>query len=417
MNAEIIAIGSEMLTPFRTDTNSLFLTARLNELGVNVVRKTVVGDDQPRLTEAIAQAWERSGIVMTIGGLGPTADDLTRECAAAVLGRALKSDAAIAEWLVARFRSRGMVMPQINLRQAMVIEGATILPNTRGTAPGQWMEHDGKHLILLPGPPREMETMFSDAVLPALRERLPRAYLRRRQLRMTGLTESAAEEIIAPIFTRYTNPVTTILATLGEIQVHLMSTAPTEAEATACVDDLAAQLEKALGAVVFSNDGKGLETVAGSLLAARGESLAVAESCTGGLLGERVTAVAGSSKYFLGGVVSYADAVKESLLGVPAVMIEEHGAVSEPVARQMANEVRARLGATYGLSITGIAGPDGALPGKPVGLVYIALATPDGTPDGTKVAMKKFTGEREPVRWQAAQAALDLLRRHLAGLD
>lgn len=412
MNAEIIAIGSEMLTPFRSDTNSLFLTARLNELGVELVRKTIVGDDPVRLADAIRSAFERVDIVLLMGGLGPTADDLTRECVAEVLGRSLSSDAAIAEKLVARFKARGMAMPQVNLKQAMVIAGAQVLPNSRGTAPGQWIEQDGKHVILLPGPPRELETMFHDAVLPTLRERLPRAFLRRRQFRMTGLTESAAEEIVAPIYSRHTNPSTTILAALGEIQVHLTATATSEAEAQTLVDSLAAQLEQALGPVVFSNDGRPLEAVIGHALAARRATLAVAESCTGGLLGERITTVAGSSEWFIGGVLSYSNEVKQQLLGVPAELLAEHGAVSEPVARAMAEGARQRIGATYALAITGIAGPGGATPGKPVGLVHIALATPQGTLS----EMKKFNGEREPVRWQSAQAALDLLRRHMAGL-
>jgi len=412
MNAEIIAIGSEMLTPFRSDTNSLFLTARLNELGIELARKTIVGDDRTQLTDAIASALSRAQVVITIGGLGPTADDLTRECAAEVLDRTMLRDDGIAAQLVARFRARGMVMPQVNLRQAMVIAGATILPNSRGTASGQWIERDGKHLILLPGPPRELETMFSDAVFPALRSRLPRTFLKRRQLRMTGLTESAAEEIAAPIYTQYTNPVTTILASLGEIQLHLTSTADDEAEAQSRVDTLATQLENALGSVVFSKDGQSLESVIGCALTAKGASLAVAESCTGGLLGERITSIPGSSTYFLGGVISYANTAKHDLLDVPASVLDEHGAVSEAVARLMAEGARNRMRSTYALAITGVAGPGGGSADKPVGLVYIALATPENT----LVERKKFGGEREPIRWQAAQAALDLLRRHLAGL-
>jgi nicotinamide-nucleotide amidase len=304
-----------------------------------------------------------------------------------------------------------MVMPQVNLRQAMVISGAKILPNSRGTAPGQWIEENGRHLILLPGPPRELETMFSNGVLPALRSRVGQMFLKRRQLRMTGLTESAAEEIAAPIYTRHTNLATTILASLGEIQLHLTSTAESETEAQSRVDTLAAQLESALGKVVFSNDGLPLEAVVGRALLARGASVAAAESCTGGLLGERITSIAGSSAYFLGGIISYANAVKHDLLGVPSEVLDEHGAVSEAVARLMAEGVRTQMGATYALAITGLAGPDGGTAEKPVGLVYIALAAPEKT----LVEKKKFGGEREPIRWQAAQAALDLLRRHLAG--
>jgi nicotinamide-nucleotide amidase len=412
MDAEIVAIGSELLTPFRSDTNSLYLTARLNEIGIELVRKTIVGDARIQLTDAIASSWSRADIVITMGGLGPTADDLTRECVAEVLGRTMFTDESIAKQLAARFQARGMTMPQVNLRQAMVITGATVLPNSRGTAPGQWIEHNRKHIILLPGPPRELEQMFVDAVLPTLRQRVPRTFLRRRQLRMTGLTESAAEEIAAPIYTQYTNPVTTILASLGEIQLHLTSSADNEAEAEARVDSLAAQLEAALGSVVFSNDGRALEEVVGGALKKSGASLAVAESCTGGLLGERITCVAGSSAYFVGGVISYADAAKRELLQVPDAVLDQHGAVSEPTARLMAEGVRSQMGATYSLAITGIAGPGGASADKPVGLVYIALAGPQTTVS----ERKKFSGERQPIRWQASQAALDLLRRHLAGL-
>jgi nicotinamide-nucleotide amidase len=409
MNAEIIAIGSELLTPHRMDTNSLFLTEQLNGIGVDVQYKTVVGDDRERLTGTIGLAWNRSDLVVTIGGLGPTEDDLTRECAARVLGRPLHRDATLAEGIEKRFRDRGMRMPEINLRQAMLIEGATALPNPRGTAPGQWIEDGKKVLILLPGPPRELQPMFVRSCLPRLRERVPPAAICSRVLRLTGLTESATEEIVAPIYTRVTNPVTTILAAPGEIQLHLKSFGRDEREAQARLDELFPQLEAALGEYVFSTDGASLEEVVARGLTTQQATVAVAESCTGGLLAQRFTSVSGSSAYFLGGIVCYSNDWKIEWLGVAPELLQSHGAVSREVAQALAEGVRRRARATYGAGITGIAGPTGGTTDKPLGLVYIALAGPSAT----TVEEKRYLGERELIRWQATQTALDLLRRDL----
>ncbi|MBI4458877.1 MAG: competence/damage-inducible protein A [Acidobacteria bacterium] len=409
MNAEIIAIGSELLTPHRSDTNSLFLTGRLNQLGVEVVFKTVVGDDRQRLTETIALAWRRSDLVFTIGGLGPTEDDLTRECASAALGRPLQPDDTLAADLEARFRTRGMAMPAINLRQILVIEGAAVMNNRNGTAPGQWIEERGKILVLLPGPPRELRPMFVEYCLPRLRGRLPSVFIRTRVLRMAGLPESAAEEIAAPIYTRYQNPVTTILASPGEVQLHLRSHAHAEAEAESLLDRLSSELEQALQDFVFSSTGESLEAVTGALLKNKAATLAVAESCTGGLLAQRITSISGSSAYFLGGVVCYSNAAKAEWLDVSVEDLEKHGAVSATIAKALAEGVRRKADSTFGLGITGIAGPEGGTPAKPVGLVYLALAGPDGA----RVLEKRYLGEREIIRWQAAQTALDLLRRAL----
>jgi competence/damage-inducible protein CinA-like protein len=409
MIAEIIAVGSELLTPHRADTNSLFLTEHLNCLGIDVAYKTIVGDDRARLAETIALAWKRSGLIITIGGLGPTEDDLTRECAASALGRSLTQDASLAGQIEARFRARGIRMPEMNLRQARRIEGAAILPNPKGTAPGQWISAEGKILILLPGPPRELEPMFVESCLTRLRENVPPAAIAQRVLKIAGLTESAVEEIAAPIYTRYANPVTTILATPGEVQLHLKSFAEKLPEAKALVEELVAQLERALGEVVFSNDGASMEEVVGRLLESGKTTLGVAESCTGGMLAQRITAVPGSSAYFLGGVVCYSNAMKESWLGVSSEVLASHGAVSRPVAQALAEGVRSSLHSTYGVGITGIAGPGGGTKEKPVGLVYLALATPQGT----EVLEKRYWGERELVRWQASQTALDLVRRAL----
>ena len=409
MNAEIIAIGSEMLTPHRSDTNSLYLTEQLNQLGVDVVYKTIVGDHRERLASTLSLALGRSEIVLTIGGLGPTEDDLTRECAASVLGRKMYSDASIADKIAERFRARGLRMAEINLRQAQVIEGAVILPNSVGTAPGQWIEDHGRFMAMLPGPPRELKPMFEKSALPRLRQVIPPAAICSRVLRLTGLTESATEEIVAPIYTRYENPVTTILAAPGEIQLHLKSFGTNTEEAQAHLNTLFPQMETALAEYVFSTDGSSLEEVVGAGLAVRKATLAVAESCTGGLLAQRVTGVPGSSEYFLGGVVCYSNDVKQNWLDVPAEDLAAHGAVSEPVARALAEGIRRRAGSTLGVGITGIAGPSGATPQKPVGLVYIALASPDGT----EVREQRLLGTREIVRFQASQAALDMVRRWL----
>jgi nicotinamide-nucleotide amidase len=409
MNAEIIAIGSELLTPHRNDTNSLYLTDQLNRLGVDVLYKTIVGDHRARLTETLALALRRSDLVLTIGGLGPTEDDLTRECAAAVLGRPLHSDSSIAEKIAARFRARGLRMAEINLRQALVIEGGAALPNPTGTAPGQWIEDRGKILVLLPGPPRELKPMFEQSVLPRLREKVPPSAIRVRVLRLTGLTESATEEIAAPIYTRYANPVTTILAAPGEIQLHLKSFGKDEAEAQASLDVLSPQLETALAEYIFSTDGASLEEVAARGLLEHKVTLAVAESCTGGLLAQRITSVPGSSEYFLGGVVCYSNSWKSDWLAVSSADLETHGAVSSEVAGALAESIRRKAGATLGVGITGIAGPTGATPTKPVGLVYVALASPDGT----EVREQRYLGGREIVRWQASQTALDMIRRWL----
>jgi len=414
MNAEIIAIGSELLTPHRTDTNSLFLTDQLNRLGVDVVYKTIVGDHRERLTATLSLALERSDVVLTIGGLGPTEDDLTRECVAAVLGRQMHSDESIAEGIAARFRARGLHMAEINRRQALVIEGGVVLPNPTGTAPGQWIEYRiedrGRILALLPGPPRELKPMFEKWVLPRLLAAVPPAAICSRVLRLTGLTESAAEEIAAPIYTRYENPVTTILAAPGEIQLHLKSFGKNPEEAQAHLDDLFPQLEAALAEYIFSTDGSALEEVIGRCLQAQEMTLAVAESCTGGLLAQRITGVPGSSAYFLGGVVCYSNSMKEDWLEVSSETLAKHGAVSSTVARSLAEGVRRRAASTLGVGITGIAGPSGATQEKPVGLVYLALASPDGT----QVRELRLLGGREIVRFQASQAALDMIRRWLA---
>ena len=409
LTAEIIAIGSELLAPDRSDTNSLWLTEKLNSIGIEVKLKTIVGDDDARLEEAIRDASRRSKVVITTGGLGPTEDDITRKVAARALGRRLMLDEAILADLRQRFLAFGHVMPERNSRQAMVIEGAEVLPNPNGSAPGIFIDHEGVAIVLLPGPPREMRPMFENHVLPKLVDRAGSVRVVRRMLRVAGLGESALDEMIAPIYTRYENPQTTILFNKSEIEIHLTARGRTEAEADALLDRLSEQLEERLGQAVFSFAGEKMEEVVGLKLSVGRYTLAVAESCTGGLISERLTDKAGSSKYFVEGVIAYSNETKTRALGVNPALLREHGAVSAEVAEAMAEGVRKRAGTDFGLSVTGIAGPGGGSEEKPVGLVYIALADDAHT----KSRKLMIPGDRQLVRWRASQAALDLLRRRL----
>jgi nicotinamide-nucleotide amidase len=409
LTAEIIAVGSELLTPLRTDTNSLWLTERLNTVGVEVKLKTIVGDDDARLEETIRDALKRSGIVVLTGGLGPTEDDITRKIAARALGRRLQLDERVLEEIRARFLHWGRKMPEINARQAMVIEGAEVLPNPNGSAPGMYLEHDGRVVALLPGPPREMKPMFDSHVLPKLSGRVGDVRVVRRVLRVAGLGESAVDERIAPVYTQYKNPQTTILFTNTDIEIHLTAQGKTEQEAELLLDGLSGQLEERLGDSVFAFRGETMEEVVGLRLAVSGFTLAVAESCTGGLVAHRLTEVAGSSNYFMEGVVTYSNEAKTRLLGVPEELIERHGAVSAEVAEAMAEGVKRRAATDFGLAVTGVAGPGGGTEEKPVGLVYVSLSD-DAHTEHRRVMLP---GDRHLIRWRASQAALDLLRRRL----
>ena len=409
LTAEIIAIGSELLAPDRTDTNSLWLTEQLNRLGIEVKLKTIVGDDDARLEETIKDAVRRSKVVITTGGLGPTEDDITRKITARALGRRLLLDEEVLAEIRERFKSYGVVMPERNSRQAMVIEDAVVLSNPNGSAPGMFLDHQGTAIVLLPGPPREMRPMFQNHVAERLAGRAGNVRVVRRMLRVAGMGESAVDEKIAPIYTQYDNPVTTILFNQSEIEVHFTARGRTEAEANALLDRLSAQVEERLGNAVFSFAGETMEQVVGLKLSLGGYTLSVAESCTGGLLAQRLTDVPGSSKYFIEGVVTYANDAKTRALGVEPMLLLEHGAVSAPVAEAMAEGIRKRAGTDFGIAITGIAGPDGGTEEKPVGTVFIALS------DDVKTEHRKLhlPGDRQLVRWRASQAALDLLRRRL----
>ena len=409
MNAEIIAVGSELLTPDRVDTNSLYLTDQLNVLGVEVVMKSIVGDDRPRLTAAVAAALERSEIVILTGGLGPTEDDITRDAVAAALGRGQTFHEEALAWIEERFRRMNRKMAENNRRQAYIIEGAEIIPNVRGTAPGQWIEDRGRAVMLLPGPPRELMPLFVEECVPRLRKLLPPLVLRTRFYRVAGMGESDLDQLIAPIYTAYTNPATTILAGAGDIQIHLRARCENSEEAERLLEEVGGPIEKVLGDRIYSRDGDPLEAVIGRMLVERNARLAVAESCTGGMLAEHITSVAGSSRYFAGGFLTYTDPMKTSLLGVEATLLEEHSAVSQAAARAMAEGARTRAGVDYALSVTGIAGPDGGSEEKPVGTVFVGLAHPGGS-----LAVRyKFVGERPRIRALATQYALDLLRKQL----
>jgi len=411
-DAEIIAVGSEMLTPQRIDTDSLYLTDQLNGLGVEVRRKLIVGDNRTLLTAAVRQGLEYAAIVILTGGLGPTEDDVTREAVAAALGRPLLFHQEICDAIEERFRRRQRKMAEINKRQAYVVEGAEILANNNGTAPGQWIEHEGRLVVLLPGPPGEMKPMFAAECLPRLIKRLPTQVIRTRFYRVTGLTESDLDALIAPVYTKYENPSTTILASPGDIQVHLRARCETADEAERLLAEVGAPIEKLLGRHLFSLTGEPLETIVGNLLRELEATLSVAESCTGGMVGERITAVPGSSNYFLGGFITYSDLLKTELLGVDPELIEKHSAVSNEVACAMALGARVRTGATFALSITGEAGPESSS-GVPVGTIFVGFAGPDTT-EAIRFAMP---GDRPRIRGFATQAALDLLRRRLLRIE
>ncbi len=414
-SAEILAVGSELLTPFRTDTNSLFLTARLNELGIDVCGKAIVADDPAALQSALRGALDRADVVLTTGGLGPTDDDLTREAIAAVVGVASVEDGTVLAAIAARFASRGMRMPAINGRQAQIPSGATVLPNPRGTAPGLWMPVSDRVIVALPGPPRELEPMFDAEVVPRLQARGSRGVLRRRVLKIAGRGESHVDELAQPVYGPWRDadvPITTtILASSGQVELHLAAQGQDSVTLDRVLAAAVEDMQMALGPIVFSVDGLSLEEVVGQRLRERGLMLAAAESCTGGLLMGALTDVAGSSDWTAGGVVAYSNAVKEQSLGVPGDLIATNGAVSEPVALAMAEGVRLRLGADIGVGITGIAGPGGGTKLKPVGTVVFAVVGPG---ESRVVRTVRFPGDRAMVRRMAVHTALDLVRRALS---
>jgi nicotinamide-nucleotide amidase len=409
--AEIIAVGSEMLTPFRQDTNSLFLTSKLNALGVVVAFKTIVGDNFDHLVNVAGSAIGRSDLIIFTGGLGPTEDDLTRECVAAALGIDLRRDNDMVAAMYKRFAERRIQMPSNNAKQADILQGAEVLPNPRGTAPGQYVQTavDGQSriVILLPGPPHELEALWRHECEPRLRDVLPPAAIATKVLKTAMLPESAADQRTAPIYKRYSNVETTVLAGQGQVEFHLRASGHNPDEAQAAVDKLAGELEDELDDAVFSSNNESLEEIVGYYLQMRNLKLAVAESCTGGMVAERLTSVPGSSRFFLGGVVVYSNDLKTLFADVPPLMIETYGAVSKEVALALAENIRSLCNADIGVGVTGIAGPTGGTDEKPVGTVWIAAT------DGTRqeIIQRRFPGDRERIRRWASQQALDLVRR------
>ena len=415
--AEIIAVGSELLVPPRLDTNSLAITERLNEHGIEVRAKAIVGDRRDDLEAVLRAALSRTELVVLCGGLGPTDDDLTREAVAAATGRALREEPGILEGIRQRFAARGARMPEINRRQAMVPEGADVLPNAFGTAPGLWLEHEGRVLLLLPGPPAELKPMIDRVAAERLAPMAGGGRVRRRVLCICGRTESEVDEQAAPVYSRWlADPApitTTVLTSPAQVELHLTVRTATETEAHLRFDAAVREVADLFGADLFSTNGRPLEDVVGGLLRERSWRIGVAESCTGGLVSARLTDVAGSSDYVGFNAVCYSNASKVSVLGVPAVLIADCGAVSEPVALAMADGIRTRAGCDIGIGVTGIAGPSGGSDEKPAGTVVIAATT-------TAVRIVRtyrFPTGRARVRRFAAQMALDLARRLLLGAE
>lgn len=407
--ASILAVGSELLGTTRLDTNSLFLTGELERMGLKVVRKACVGDEWPDLEEEMRLALERAPLLVVSGGLGPTADDRTKEVLAAILGRKLIRDEEILVHLRERFRRRGYEMPQVNEKQADVLEGSVVLVNRRGSAPGFLVEAGGRTVVLLPGVPAELKAMWADEAAPRLTQVFGTAGVHRRILKVGGVPESVVEERIQPVYAAHTETPITILANAGEVQLHVAVRGTAE-EAAKTLDRLEADFRKALGDDIFGRDVETLEGNIGSLLRSRGQTLALAESCTGGLLAGRLTEVPGSSDYFLGSAVTYANSAKAGLVGVKPETLERFGAVSEETAREMAAGARLRFGATIGFSVSGIAGPAGGSQEKPVGTVHMALDAADGT---RLHRCGLFPGDRALIRRWTVSAALVMIRKHL----
>jgi competence/damage-inducible protein CinA-like protein len=412
--AEIIAVGSELLGSSRLDTNSLYITDKLAALGIELRLKSVVGDDRDDLATLFRQALERADVIVLTGGLGPTDDDLTRDVVSDVLGRPMSIDEAIVDKIRARFARRGLEMPDVNRRQGQVPAGAVVLDNPNGTAPGLFIDHGGRAIILLPGPPREMQPMFDRLCAGPLGERAGAERVYRTSLFITGLGESHVEQLAQPIYARWRSAeppvVTTILAAMGQVELHLSVRDRDETRAQSTLETVRGDLLAALGEHVYSTDGRVMEEIVGDLLKSRRRTIAAAESCTGGLLMSRLTDVAGSSAYVRAGVVAYDNADKMALLGVPEALLEQHGAVSEPVAVAMAEGIQSRTRADVAVGITGIAGPGGGSAEKPVGTVVIAVLAP-GHP--AYVRTFQFIGARTQVKYQSTQAALNRVRRML----
>ena len=409
LSAEIIAIGSELLTPRFIDTNSVYLTEQLNAVGIPVMMKTIVGDQENYLEHAVRGSLERTPILITIGGLGPTEDDITRKVVAHVLERQLILNDEILARIQQRFKARGVEMPANNARQALVLTGSEILENKNGTAPGLWIAGERNQVILLPGPPSELKPMFENSCVPRLHEMAGGIAIARCVFRTACLPESTLDARIAPIYSKYKNPETTLLAKPGQVDIRLTARGKNREEAERLLRELGEEIERELDEYIFARSEQSLEEVVGLYLMKKNATISVAESCTGGMLAERLTSVPGSSRYFMSGVVCYSNESKMELAGIPPLLIEMQGAVSEEVARGLAEGIRGRSGTTIGVGVTGIAGPGGGSAEKPVGTIHIAVASPAET----QHRQFFFPGDREKIRWQTSQTALDMVRREL----
>jgi nicotinamide-nucleotide amidase len=406
LRAEVVSVGTELLLGQIVDTDAAYLARQLSELGISVYRRVTVGDNMMRLVAALRQALEDADIVFTIGGLGPTMDDITRDGLAAAMGDTLHEDAEIAEGLRRFFESRGLTVLESNLRQALVPDHGRAIENPNGTAPGLLFEKDGKIGIALPGPPNEFIPMVNDFVVPYLRQKTGNVgTIRSLTLRIAGVGESAVEDRVKDLM-RDSNPTVAPYAKVGEVHLRVTAKADTAEEADRMIAERAALVRARLGDAIYGENDAPLEKAVVTALQARGQTVATAESCTGGLVAQRITDVAGSSAVFLGGVVAYSNAAKTDLVGVPAELIARVGAVSPEVAQALAEGARRRFGADYGIGVTGIAGPDGGTPEKPVGLVYLAVAYEGGC----EVEKANFIGSRQVVRHRSSQTVLNMLR-------
>lgn len=410
MIVEIVSTGTELLLGQIVNTNAPYLARKLNESGYDAVYQTTVGDNRRRMASVLSIALERADIVITSGGLGPTRGDITKEVTAELLGRPMILHEDSVAHIKCFFEHRKISMPQNNLRQAMMPEGAIVVKNYRGTAPGVILEHEGKTIIHLPGPPVELEHMFENGILPYLAERFGnQGQIVSKVLRTFGLGESALEERIHDFILAQNNPTLALLARSGEIHVRLTAKGETAELAHQLISEMEPKIRERIGEFIFGTDEQALEQVVGVLLKEKHFTIALAESCTGGAVAARLTDIPGSSAYLKGSVICYSNEVKTGLVGVPAATIQEKGAVSPETARAMAEGIRQRLDATIGVGITGIAGPDGGTADKPVGLVYIAVAGPKGT----IVEEQRFAGQRSGIRTRSVNAALNLVRRYL----
>ncbi|MFA5026317.1 MAG: competence/damage-inducible protein A [Candidatus Methylomirabilota bacterium] len=413
MSTEILTVGTELLLGQIVDTNAAWISQRLAEAGIDVFYKTTVGDNWGRIESAIRLALSRADVLIITGGLGPTEDDLTRDVLAAVMDRPLRLDPEVLAHIERRFAHRRVPMAENNKKQALVPEGAEVLHNPRGTAPGLFVSRDGKAIACMPGVPSEMKPMCLEQVIPRIRDTFGiTGRIVSRVLKSCGISESTLDQRIGDYFREMRNPTIGVLAHKGEIHVRLTCKGDDPAQIAALLDELEAKIRARLGHLVFARDEEMMEAVVGRLLGERGATLALAESCTGGLVASRLTDVSGSSAYFERGVVAYSLSAKEALLEVPHALLAERGAVSLPVATAMAEGIRRTSGATFGLATTGVAGPTGGTPETPVGLVCIALAW-DG---GSSAREFRLLGERDVVKYRASQMALEMLRRHLLGV-